>query len=380
MRVNAVDAFCTQLETSPPGKTRRGSRVTLHGGSKYVLWVVRLTVAATLVAGAVAQDSRSVPPVAPSVSTEQPINALPGTPDATDKAQDPASQPPPENDAGEFVFKKKVEEVTLHAVVVDPQNRPISSLGRDSFSVYEDGKLQQMRSFRQENVPLALGILIDNSGSMRPRRHEVNEAALNLVRSINTEDEVFVVNFGEEYYLDQDFTDDLAKLKVALDKVETRGSTALYDAMVASAAHIRQDTRIQKRILLVVTDGKDNASQETIDEAVQQLQREDGPVIYVIGFVDENKAASSTIRALQAISLKTGGTAYFPKDLSQLDAITKSIANDIRNQYVIGYKSSNPKTGHVYHLIDVQANDASRQKLRVRTRTGYYSELPAAPQ
>ena len=113
---------------------------------------------------------------------------------------------------------------------------------------------------------------------------------------------------------------------------------------------------------------------------MQQLQRGDGPVVYVIGFVDETKGASSTIRALQAISQNTGGTAYFPKDLSQVDAITKSIGSDIRDQYVIGYKSSNPMSGHAYHAIAVQASDASRHRLRVRTRTGYYSESPAVSQ
>lgn len=380
MRMNAVDGFRARLEPSPPAETRQGSRLTLHVERRNLLLVARVAVAAALVAGAVAQDSHSVPPVAPSASTQQPMNVSASPPVASDKAQDATSSQPPEDDAVQFVFKKKVEEVTLHAVVVDQQNNLISSLNRDSFSVYEDGKLQKMTSFRQENVPLALGILIDNSGSMRPKRHEVNEAALNLVRSSNTQDEVFVVNFGEAYYLDQDFTDDLAKLKGALEKVETRGSTALYDAIVASAAHIRQGARTQKRVLLVVTDGRDNASQESLKEAMQQLQREDGPTIYVIAFVDEAKGASSTIRALQAISLNSGGTAYFPKDLNQVDAITKNIANDIRNQYVIGYKSSNPKSGHVYHAIDVQANDTSRHRLRVRTRTGYYSELAAASQ
>jgi Ca-activated chloride channel family protein len=111
---------------------------------------------------------------------------------------------------------------------------------------------------------------------------------------------------------------------------------------------------------------------------LQQLQREDGPVVYVIAFTDVGKSASSTIRALQAISLKTGGAAYFPNDLDQVDAITKSIAYDIRYQYVIGYKSSNPKVIHAYHAIDVQASDAGRHGLRVRTRAGYYSDAPAS--
>jgi len=339
--------------------------------------LVALAVTVALAVGAAAQNSRPGSTGEPSVSTQQ--TASTGVTGATVTSQDSASSPL-QTEQGGFVFKKKVEEVVLHAIVVDPQNHLISDLNRDAFNVFENGKLQRMTSFRHENVPLALGILIDNSGSMRPKRQKVNEAALNLVRSSNAQDEVFIVNFGEEYYLDQDFTGDVAKLKAALDKVQTSGSTALYDAIVASAAHIRRDARIQKRVLLVVTDGRDNASQESLDETVQQLQQADGPVVYVIAFVDETKGASSTIHALQAISLNTGGTAYFPKDLDQVDAITKSIGYDIRDQYVIGYKSSNPMAGHAYHAIEVQASDGDRHKLRVRTRTGYYSEEAATPQ
>ncbi len=342
------------------------------------LGIVPLAIAGGLVVGALAQDNRPVSQAAPSVATQE--TASPGATRATVTSEDNASSPQPHPEEGQFVFRKKVEEVVLHAVVVDPQNHLMASLKRDAFSIYENGKLQRMTSFRHENVPLALGILIDNSGSMRPKRQKVNDAALNLVRASNANDEVFVVNFGEQYYLDQDFTDDIAKLKTALDKVETWGSTALYDAIVASAGHIRQDARIQKRVLLVVTDGKDNASQESLEETVQQLQREDGPVVYVIAFLDETKTAISAMRALQAISLNTGGTAYFPKDLNQVDAITRSIASDIRDQYVIGYKSSNQIPGLAYHTIDVQVSDTSRRKLRVRTRTGYYTESPAPPQ
>jgi Ca-activated chloride channel family protein len=379
MRVNSVDAPRTRSEPSKPSMSRHEFPLTLHVARRTVLLVARLALAA-LAAGAVAQDSHPGSTAAAPVSTQQPASS--GATGATVTSQDSTSSPTaqPQTEEGQFVFKKKVEEVVLHAIVVDPQNRLMSNLNRDAFHVFENGKLQRMTSFRHENVPLALGILIDNSGSMRPKRQKVNEAALNLVGSSNTQDEMFVVNFGEEYYLDQDFTGDVPKLKAALDKVETRGSTALYDAIVASAAHIRRDARIQKRVLLVVTDGKDNASQESLDETVEQLQQADGPIVYVIAFVDETKGASATIRALQAISMNTGGTAYFPKDLNEVDAITKSIANDIRDQYVIGYKSSNPMAGHAYHAIDVQANDGTRHKLRVRTRTGYYSEEPAASQ
>jgi Ca-activated chloride channel homolog len=185
---------------------------------------------------------------------------------------------------------------------------------------------------------------------------------------------VFVVNFGEQYYLDQDFTSDVAKLQTALERVETRGSTALYDAIVASAAHMKQGSILQKRILLVVTDGADNASQESLEDAIQQLQQKDGPVVYVIGLLANGRNASSTTRSLDALSQSTGGTAFFPKEVSQVDSITRSIASAIRNQYVIGYKSSSTATGHTYHTIQVDAFDPGRRKLRVRTRTGYYSD------
>lgn len=352
--------------------------------------VVCLVLAAALVTGAIAQDAGSsptAPPVAPPAPAQVPPGATsapassPGsTPSQPASSQPSSSQPssssePSKTDAGVFVFRKEVEEVALRAIVIDQENHLIAGLNRDAFTVYEDGQLQKMTSFREENVPLALGVLIDNSGSMRPKRQKVNDAVLNLIRSSNPGDKVFVVNFGDQPYLDQDFTDDVGQLTSALNKIEARGTTALYDAIVASAAHVKQGVNMQKRVLLVVTDGRDNASQDSLDEAMRQLQRGGNvPVVYVIAFIDDAKGASSTMRALQTITQNTGGAAYFPRDLDEVDAITRSIAHDIRFQYVIGYKSSNPPGPHVYHRIDVQASNAGRQRLRVRTRTGYYSD------
>jgi VWFA-related protein len=367
MPVNSVGAWRGRLQ--PSGEVGKP-----HYVPRFVArpLIAGLIASASLVAGAPAQQGTPAPVGSTTqVSTQAPAAASSGP--AANSPQ-PTSPQEPDAEAGGFVFRKEVEEVALRAIVVDQQNHLISGLNRDAFSIYEDGKLQQMTSFHQENAPLALGILIDNSGSMRPKRQKVNEAVLDLVSTSNPGDEVFVVNFGDQYYLDQDFTDDVGKLTAALNKVETRGTTALYDAIVASAAHVRQGAKIQKRVLLVVTDGRDNASQDTLEETMRQLQRENAPVVYVIAFVDENAAASSTIRALQAITLNSGGAAYFPKDLDQVGAITKRIAYDIRYQYVIGYKSSNPKTEHAYHKIEVEANNGGRQQLRVRTRTGYYSE------
>jgi len=366
------------------GSTRRA--LPTHFLARTLLVAACISVSSLLVIDAVAQDA---PPSSPVGAGETPQQSPPPRVTQTPSIEQDSSsqQPPPEQQAspqqsepepGQFVFKKQVEEVVLRGVVVDQENNLVSNLRPDAFTIYEDGKLQKMTSFHQENAPLALGILIDNSGSMLPKRQKVNDAALTLVRSSNTQDEVFVVNFGEEYYLDQDFTSDVGKLKAALDRVETRGSTALYDAIVASAKHIRQDSTIQKRVLLVVTDGRDNASEESLEEAVRELQRRDGPVVYVIGFLDQTKQAGAAMRALQTIASNTGGAAYFPRNLAEVDSITKNIAFDIRNQYVIGYKSSNPSEGHAFHTIEVQAHESSRRQLRVRTRTGYFSESPGA--
>ena len=167
------------------------------------------------------------------------------------------------HDTGTFVIRKDVDEVVLHATVVDDRQRIVTNLDKNDFTVFEDGKPQTIISFHHEDIPVAMGILIDNSGSMREKRMKVNQAALNLVRSSNPQDEVFVVNFNDEYYLDQDFTNDLLKLKEALEKIDARGGTALYEAVVASADHLKRDAKLERKVLFVVTDGEDNASRES---------------------------------------------------------------------------------------------------------------------
>src|SRR6201998_1110175 len=243
------------------------------------------------------------------------------------------------NDQGVFVFKKDVDEVMLHATVVDDHQHIVTNLDRSAFSVFEDGKPQQIISFHHVDIPVAMGIVIDNSGSMREKRNKVNQAALNLVRSSNPKDEVFIVNFNEDQYLAQDFTNNLLKMKEALEKIDARGGTALYDAVVASADHLKQYARLEKKVLFVVTDGEDNASSETLEQAIKQLQQENGPAVYAIGVLGDEEHPKRAKRALQIIADRTGGIALFPKTLDEVDAISKTIANDIRNQYAIGYKA-----------------------------------------
>lgn len=309
--------------------------------------------------------TNSTPAQAPNQGGAQPQGAAPAGQQPQTNSQTSSSE-----DNGVFVFKKQVEEVVLHATVVDSKDRLIMNLPKSAFTVYENGKEQPITSFRHEDVPVAMGIVIDNSGSMREKRQKVNTAALNLVRASNPDDQVFVVNFNDDYYLDQDFTNNINKLKEALEKVESRGGTALYDALVASADYLK-GAKLQKKVLFVVTDGEDNGSRENLEAAVQRLQQENGPTVYAIGLLGEEKERAAR-RALQVIAERTGGIAFLPKSLDDVDEISSTVARDIRNQYTIGYKPLTPKSVPGYRTIRVDAKEKGYKSLVVRTRPGYY--------
>jgi Ca-activated chloride channel homolog len=342
------------------------------------------------------QVSAPVSAQATSTQTQNPSSQNPSSQDpSAPTAQDqPAKHQPPDkppqdqdkdkdkdkdlNDQGIFVFKKDVDEVLLHATVQDDKNHLVTNLDRGAFTVFEDGKQQSIVSFHHEDIPVAMGIVIDNSGSMREKRNKVNQAALNLVRSSNPRDEVFVVNFNDEYYLDQDFTNDLLKLKEALEKIDARGGTALFDAVVASAEHLKRFARLDKKVLFVVTDGEDNASNENLEEAVKHLQEENGPSVYAIGILGDEEHPKRARRALEVIAQKTGGMAFFPKTLDEVDEISRTVARDIRNQYTIGYKPTNPRGAGGFRVVRVEAKAKGHSKMTVRTKSGYYAGTQAA--
>lgn len=273
-------------------------------------------------------------------------------------------------DQGRFVFRKQVQEVVLHATVVDDSGRMVTSLDRTAFTVYQNGQPETITSFRREDVPVAIGIVIDNSGSMRDKRAKVNQAVLNLIRASHPQDEVFVVNFGQTPYLDQDFTSDVNLLQTALHQVSSRGSTALYDAVIASDFHLRNNPRLEKKVLLVVTDGQDNMSRETMQDALRTLQSNRGATLYAIGLTNEGMTRSGR-EDLERLATSTGGAAYFPQNLEEVDAITRAIARDIRSQYSLAYNPG-PNIGSGYQKIRVEARGPGRAHLTVRTRTGYY--------
>lgn len=347
-----------------------------------VAWVVGLVLLAfiaSLRAQIVPQVSSDAP--APAQATTPPAQApgvqVPSSVDPAPTSQGPpeestAGQDGPDSDAGTFVFKKQVEEVVLHATVVDGERRLITNLDRTTFAVFENGVPQSLTSFRREDVPVAIGVLIDNSGSMRAKRDKVNQAVLNLVRASNPQDEVFVVNFSDWPYLDQDFTSDVSLLQQALQKISDRGKTALYDAIVAAANHLSKSASLEKKVLLVVTDGADNASQQSLQEAAQRLQKENGPTLYAIGLMGESPRPLG-VDALRTLAASTGGVAYFPQTLDEVGSIAQAVAHDIRNQYTIGYKPAVPQRNGGYRSIKVEAVARGYKQLTVHTRTGYYA-------
>jgi len=266
----------------------------------------------------------------------------------------------------------------LHATVIDDKQRIVTTLDKGDFNVFENGHPQTITSFRHEDIPVAMGIVVDNSGSMREKRAKVNAAALNLVRASNSSDEVCIVNFNDEYYLDQDFTANIKKLKEGLEKIEARGGTALYDAVVATAEHLKKDAKLEKKVIFVVTDGEDNESSETLEQAVRRLQGENGPTVYAIGILEKEEHPKKAKRALQIMAERTGGIAFFPQTLDEVDAISRTVAHDIRTQYTIGYKPSTPKNQGGYRQVKVDAR-SGHGKLTVRTKSGYYAGAePAA--
>jgi Ca-activated chloride channel family protein len=324
-----------------------------------------LTLATAEVEG---QTTSSDP--APVVATD--VAQRPPAPTAATTQELPDGQKPPDNQSEVFVFKTQVREVILHATVVDEQRRLVTNLDRPAFTAFENGVPQATTSFHREDVPVAMGIVVDNSGSMRENRDKVNQAVLNLIRAGNPQDQTFVVNFSGDSYLDQDFTSNVDLLQQALQKISTLGSTALYDAIVASAVHLKNNRRLERKVLLVITDGRDNASQETLLEAMRRLQQENGPTLYAIGLLGDELQKSDT-GALQSLAEVTGGVAFFPKRLDEVDDITRTVARDIHSQYTIGYKPTNHSNDGGYRAIEVRAQSPGRRKLTVRTRSGYYA-------
>jgi VWFA-related protein len=255
----------------------------------------------------------------------------------------------------------------------------VENLTKDNFQVTEDGVKQTIISFQHTDLPVSMGLVIDNSGSMYRKRPAVNKAALDLVQASNPEDEAFVVNFSDEAFIDADFTSDINKLRDGLSHIDSRGGTALYDAVAASADKLAADAHRPKQVLILITDGDDNASSLLLEQTIHKVQQLSGPVIYTIGLLFGDEMTRQEVRharnALELLSSETGGMAFFPKSIDQIDQIAAEVARDIRTQYTIGYHSTKPTSVPGFRKVEVTAEAKGMGKLTVRTRTGYFPSV-----
>ncbi len=273
-----------------------------------------------------------------------------------------------------FVLQAEVEEVVLNVTVLDGKQL-VENLKAENFRILEDNVEQKILSFQHVDVPVSIGVVVDNSGSMSRKRPAVNKSALDLILASNPQDEAFIVNFADEAFIDQDFTSDVNKLRDGLGHIDSRGGTALYDAVVASADKLSADARRAKQVIIIITDGEDNASQLNLEQAIHRVQQLSGPVIYTIGLLFGDEMSHSEVRharrALELLSSETGGIAFFPKSIEEIDQIAAEVARDIRTQYTIGYHSTKASNIPGFRHVTVEAHSGS-SKLTVRTRTGYF--------
>lgn len=283
---------------------------------------------------------------------------------------------------GKYTLRTDAYEVRLNASVLDGSGQSVQTLQKDAFRVYEDGVPQTISSFRHEDLPVSLGILIDSSGSMYDKRVAVGKASVDFVKLSNPQDEAFLVDFSFEAFIDQDLTSDVGKLEAGLGFIKSSGGTAIYDALVASADYLTKNAKHPKQVLLLITDGDDNASTATLEQAIRRIQDLDGPVVYCVGLLFGDDATKSESRhakrVLETLAEQTGGAAYFPRSVKDVDAVAAEVAQDIRRQYTITYHSTKSPTLGGYRQIHVEAKAKGFGRLQVRTRSGYYPKVAAA--
>jgi VWFA-related protein len=266
--------------------------------------------------------------------------------------------------------------VVCHTTVMDKTGHLITNLTKDQFTVLENGAPQEIRNFKREDVPVSMGLIIDNSGSMREKRSKVEAASLALVKDSNPDDEVFVVNFNDEAYLDlphqKDFTSDIKEMEEALTRIDSRGGTAMRDAIRMSIDHLKEKAHKDKKVLVVVTDGNDNSSVISLENLVKAAQQSE-TLIYGVGLLgdEERREAVRAQRALKSLGEATGGAVFFPKELNEVDKIAHQVAHDIRNQYTIEYSPSNTNMDGTFRQIKVLVKAPGNPT--VRTRSGYYA-------
>lgn len=267
-----------------------------------------------------------------------------------------------------------VRLVVLRALVRNKDGTAVSGLREQNFRLEEDGQPQTIRGFRTDDIPVAIGLVIDNSKSMARKRSDVAAAAVAFARSSNPDDELFIVNFNERTSSGLPstklFSASPIELRAAIEQPVDAGKTALYDAITVALTHLEKAAS-ERKALVVISDGGDNASSQTLNQILRSVGHSD-VTIYTIGMFDEDDADANP-RVLQRIAQASGGEAFLPKRSSEAVPICEQIARDIRTQYTISYSPSNATLDGKYRTIKLQATDNRGAKLKVRTRAGYFA-------
>ncbi len=275
----------------------------------------------------------------------------------------------------ESVFKLNVnvDLTEVHVSVTDEKDHPIGNLIKDNFRVFEDQREQKLSVFKHEDIPLSLGLVIDNSRSMEPRKQRMDAAVLAFVRKSNPEDETFIVHFDDTARLNSDFTNSISLLEDTLARVKPFGQTAIYDALILALDHMKQAKQTKTAILLF-TDGIDNASKHTVDEAIEAAERSQ-VAVYTVGLLSESggqKAEDSLVRIARA----TGGRSFFPLTVDEARADMERVARDLREQYTLGYIPSNPSHAGEWRSVRVEISPPPglprTLRLNANYRHGYY--------
>lgn len=278
-----------------------------------------------------------------------------------------------------FTYRTTVGEVLVQANVLDRHGRSVNGLPESDFTVYEDGVPQKIEAFSQQDTPVSIGILVDNSGSMVSERVQVDQAALNFVRAGNPGDETFVVLFNDEYHAVTPFTNSIPRLERGLAAIHPQSGTALYDTLIRAIGYMDEYGRNTKKVLLLITDGEDDASTHSFAQTLRLVRSVNAPLIYCIGLLDDSFGRAmekEARRELTAFSAESGGVAYFPKNLKQVNAITDRVARDIRVQYSLIYRSNQHAAG--YRRIRVVVRDPRHKHLTAHTRRGYVAGQPGS--
>ena len=303
-----------------------------------------------------------------SVRAQQPTQPAPPPPEPQQAAPETPFQ-------SGYTIQRSVDLVVLHVSVTDEHGQFVPGLKEENFHVFEDDSEQKIAVLRQEDTPVSVGLLIDNSGSMFDKREKVNAAALTFVKTSNPEDEVFVAHFNDRYYFDRDFTHDAGELKKALEQADPSSSTALYDATTTSLERLKSGY-LDKKVLLIVSDGEDNSSHYSLDAALHEAQKSSA-LIYAVGLLREEKpeSAERDRQALLALTQATGGSALFPENLEDVESTCTQIARDIRHQYTLAYYPTNSRKDGSFRTVRVRiVPPPGSGTISARTRTGYYAQ------